>query len=90
MKVKNTLEVDKIFNTLPDKTKNFVGTTSMDSFSRFCVRKDFPSWQYNGADTFDNVLIWCQTHLGNNFIWEWETIYFKTDEDKMFFLLRWL
>lgn len=82
-------EIDKIWHTLPDKMENFVGSRVDNADARQYIRKNFPSWQFNGLDEFDNILIWCQVHLDNNFVWDWETIYFKTEADKAFFLLRW-
>ena len=69
--------------------ENFAGVRVDDAHARNYIRKNFPKWQFNGLDEFDNILIWCQVHLDNNFVWDWETIYFKTDADKAFFLLRW-
>lgn len=88
MKVKDTLEVDKIYATLPDKMQNFVGCRVYDSDAQVCLRNNFPSHRYNFGD-FETVLIWCEKNLGNNFIWEWTMLYFKTEADKAFFLLRW-
>jgi hypothetical protein len=82
-------DVDKIFYTLPDKMENFTGQRVDNSGSQSYIRRNFPNWQYNGADEFDNILIWCEQHLGNNFVWNWETIYFKTEQDRTVFLLRW-
>jgi hypothetical protein len=89
MKVRNTLEMDKVWHTLPDKLENFVGTRRDDSFTRFRICNKFPRWQFNGADTFENIIFWCERNLGNNYVWNFETIYFKTEQDKAFFLLRW-
>ena len=88
MKVRDTLEVDKIYSTLPDKIENFVGVRTSDSDTQHYIRKNFPKHQYNYGD-FETVLIWCEKNLGNNFIWEWTMLYFKTEKDKTFFLLRW-
>ena len=92
MKVKDTLNIDLVHSTLPQKLLNFLhGETrySSDWEAIQFVKKNFPQWQYNGVDKFDNVLMWCQKHLGDNFIWNWEIIYFKTEKDKLVFLLRW-
>ncbi len=89
MKVRDTLSIDKIWYTLPDKMENFTGQRVDDADERRFIRKNFSQWQFNGLDKFDEILIWCEQHLGNNFIWDWETIYFKTEKDRAFFLLRW-
>lgn len=93
MKVRDTQELDLIRDSLTDKLLNFIHGTDYrytDNFeaTRYII-KHFPSWQYNGADKFENILVWCQKHLGNNFVWNWETIYFKTEADRTLFLLRW-
>ena len=89
MKVRDTLEIDKIWYTLPDMMENFTGYRCDTADERSFIRKNFPSWQYTGTDKFDNILIWCDRHLGNDFVWNFETIYFKTPAAKAFFLLRW-
>ena len=89
MKVRDTLSIDKVWFTIPDKMENFAGVRVDDAHARNYIRKNFPKWQFKGLDEFDNILIWCEQYLGNNFVWDWETIYFKTDADKAFFLLRW-
>ena len=81
--------IDKLWYTLPDKMENFIGCRIDDADARKYIRKNFPNWQFTGLDEFDNILIWCDQHLGNNFVWDWETIYFKTEKDRAFFLLRW-
>jgi hypothetical protein len=69
--------------------ENFTGSRVDDVDARRYIRNNFPQQQYTGIDKFDNVIIWCHAHLGNNFVWDWETFYFKTEKDKAFFLLRW-
>jgi hypothetical protein len=53
------------------------------------VKGNFPSWQYNGIASFEEVAIWCEQHFGNDWIWNFETVYFKTEADRTAFLLRW-
>ena len=93
MKVRDTLNMDLIWATLPDKLVNFVGggyRITADSWSIVCyVKGSFPSWQYNGAAPFEEVAVWCQQHFGNDWIWNFETIYFKHERDRLFFLLKW-
>lgn len=47
------------------------------------------AWQYNGSAPFDEIVEWCLNHLGREFYWEWETIYFLRPEHYTLFLLRW-
>lgn len=93
MKVKDTLRVDKIFYTFDQKMLNFMYdqkvryTGTWESIQY--IKKNFPSWQYNGVAPFDDVLDWCEEHFGNDFVWNFETIYFKHDRDRTAFMLRW-
>ena len=94
MKAKNTLTINLIHTTLNDKLMNFVGAgRCLGGWARWeslgLVKKTFPNWQYTGAAPFDEVAVWCEEHFGNNWIWEWETIYFKHEKDLVFFKLRW-
>jgi hypothetical protein len=81
--------MDKMWYTLPDKMENFTGHRHDTAGDRNHIRKNFPRWQWTGIVEFGIILEWCDQHLGNNFVWDWETIYFKTEQDKAFFLLRW-
>lgn len=95
MKVKDTLEIDLIHATLRDKMLNFISGTGCyryagDWENTQYIKAHYPSWQYNGVDTFENIIFWCERNLGNNYIWNFETIYFKTEKYKVAFLLRWL
>lgn len=93
MKVKDSLKIDKIFYTLDHKILNFIydrkvrytGTWEAIQY----IKKNFPYWQYNGVAPFDDVLDWCEEHLGNDWIWNFETIYFKHERDRTAFMLRW-
>lgn len=94
MKVKDTLKSDVFYTTLNDKLMNFVGAgRCLGGWARWeskeFIKKTFPSWQYTGVAPFVEVMVWCEEHLGNNWIWEWETIYFKHEKDRTAFLLRW-
>ena len=82
----------KLFDTLDSKLLNFirgrcryVGSEEAKQY----IKKEFPSWQYNGAAPFEELLDWCEQHFGDDWIWEWETIYFKHEKDLVFFKLRW-
>lgn len=92
MKVKNTLDINLIFLTLENKLMNFIRgrqryTDSM-SAARY-VKNNFPSCQYNGAAPFGEVVVWCEQQFGDDWIWNFETIYFKHERDRTAFLLRW-
>ena len=92
MKVKDTLKIDLVHATLQDKLINFVGNNHIlaDSWAVICyVKGNFPSWQYNGVAPFEEVMLWCEQHFGNDWIWNFETIYFKHKRDRLFFLLKW-
>lgn len=96
MKVQDTLKIDLVYATLNDKVLNFVNsgrrsdTVETDAWAviRY-VRGNFPSWQYTGAVSFTDVMLWCEEHFGNDWIWNFETIYFKTEQIRTAFLLRW-
>lgn len=93
MKVRDTMKIDKIFYTLDHKILNFIydhkvrHTGTWESMQY--IKKNFPSWQYTGAAPFDDVLDWCEQHFSNDFVWNFETIYFKHERDRTAFLLRW-
>jgi len=93
MKVKDTLRVDKIFYTLEHKILNFTYDRKIPHTGTWerikYIKENFPSWQHNGVASFDDVLDWCEEHLHNDYVWNFETIYFKTQEDKLVFMLRW-
>lgn len=96
MKVKDRHKIDLIIATLQDKLMNFIGDrhdghrVTADSWAVICyVKGHFPSWQYNGVLPFDDVLLWCEQHFGNDWIWNFETIYFKHERDRTAFILRW-
>lgn len=93
MKVRDTLKIDLIHATLQDKLMNFIGgghRITADSWAviRY-VKEHFPSWQYNGIAPFEEVVEWCEQHFGNDWIWNFETIYFKHERDRTAFMLRW-
>ena len=93
MKIQNTLDLDSIYATLLDKILNFIHGTGHrytdDWTASQYIKTWYPSWQFNGVAPFDDVIVWCEQHLGNNYIWNFETIYFKSQQDHAFFLLRW-
>jgi len=46
-------------------------------------------WQYNGVAPFYEIIEWCEDHLGCEFHWDWETIYFADQGQYAWFILRW-
>ena len=93
MKVQDTLDINLISTTLRDKIKHFLYGTGQwcadDWTATQYIKTYYPSWQFNGVAPFDDVIVWCEQHLGNNYIWNFDTIYFKSERDRAFFLLRW-
>ena len=93
MKVKNTLQVDSIYSTIRERLREFVAATpclyTNDADAVNIVCHHFPFWQYNGAAPFEEVMLWCEEHFGRDWIWRFETIFFKHERDKAMFLLRW-
>lgn len=93
MKVKDTLRVDKIFQTLDRKIINFLGEKLAEKYrggaAARIIHNSFPGWQYTGVAPFDDILDWCEQQFGDNFVWNYETIYFRHERDRTAFLLRW-
>ena len=81
-----------LFNTLDSKLLNFIRGrcryTGAEDAKQY-IKKEFPSWQYNGVAPFEELLVWCEQHFGDDWIWNFEIIYFKHQRDLAFFLLRW-
>ena len=84
-----------VYRTLNRKIANFLQGepynshwTARDTVIKV-IKKSFPSYQYTGSASFDEIILWCEEHLGDNFVWNYETIYFKHEKDKTFFMLRW-
>jgi hypothetical protein len=93
MKVKNTLQVDSIYSTLRERLREFVAETpclyTNDANAVNIVCQYFSHWQYNGAAPFEEIMLWCEEHFGRDWIWRFETIFFKHERDKAVFLMRW-
>ena len=68
------LTPENIFSTLNRKVINFAGSTGFAAQEKI---KTFPRWQYTGVAPFNEVLQWCEDNIGDDYIWNWETIYFK-------------
>jgi hypothetical protein len=68
----------------------FHNTINNDYYARFrYIRATYPSWQYNGCAKFNVITDWCHLTLGDDCIWDSDTIYFRTAEGLLFFKLRW-
>lgn len=93
MKVNDTLQSDLIYSTLRERLREFVAVTpylyTNAIEATHIVKNYFPSWQYNGNGQFEEVMQWCQEHFGRDWIWNFETIYFKNEQDRLVCALRW-
>lgn len=93
MMVKDTVQSDMIYSTLRERLKEFVEVTPYlytNAVDATRIVKDyFPSWQYTGVAPFDDIMSWCQEHFGRDWLWNFETIYFKHEQDRTAFMLRW-
>lgn len=93
MKVKDTISVDLIYSTVRERMKEFLETTDYfytnDTDASRIISRDFPKWQYTGVAPFEEVMMWCEEHFGRDWLWSFETIYFKNERDKAMFLLKW-
>ena len=93
MKVKDTISVDLIYSTVRGRMKEFLSTTDYfytnDSEAARIIARDFPNWQYTGVAPFEEVMVWCEEHFGRDWLWTFETVYFKNERDKAVFLLKW-
>lgn len=93
MKVRNTLQVDLVYNTLVVKLRHFIASTPLmytnQSSAIEYIKTNFPGWQFNGAAPFEEIMLWCEDHFGNDWLWHYETIYFKNERDLSVFLMRW-
>lgn len=77
---------------LKRKLKSFAPDAAMPHEAIALIKRSglFRSWQYNGAAEFGKIIDWCEEHFGDEFIWNWETIYFKHERDYAVFTLRWV
>lgn len=91
MKVKDTLTIHLVHASIHNKMYNMAPNFNPSNpyASVTWVKDHYPSWQYNGADKFENIMLWCQEHYDDWWVWSSETIYFFTEEDRTLFLLKW-
>ena len=94
MQVTDTPNIANIHRTIVRKLDNFVPSKYESLLATpygrtTYVKANFPSWQYNGCDKWDNVMLWCEKTFGDDWIWNFETIYFKYEKDRTVFLMRW-
>lgn len=80
-----------MFNSLNCKIKNFVPEAVTQAAAILIIRDSgqFPSWQWTGINEFGVILEWCEEQFADDYIWNWETIYFKHEKDLTAFLLKW-
>lgn len=86
---------EDIFWTLPKKLK----TITQDR--THCAGRDDAVWWIkcncdsvtvnasNQSALFSEMIVWCDDTFGDNYAWNFNTIYFKHPRDKMLFNLRW-
>ena len=90
-------KIEVIYSTLSEKINIFVpcdlqGNLHVGNLhSANYIRKNYPSYTIGKCEVthLEEVLFWCEENFGNNWIWNWTTIYFKYEQDKSFFMLRW-
>ena len=89
MKVKDTVQL--IYATLPAKIENFCNEYKHFETRMQWIKKsgNFPSFQYTGMGQFEEVIVWAEETFGNDWLWDWETFYFKYEKDRTVFALRW-
>lgn len=89
------IEFERIFWTLEAKVHNmtrdvipspFGPKTASDWVRDNCasITVDVP----HPSSLFKDMVIWCEQTLGNNFAWNFNTIYFKNPKDRTLFTLR--
>lgn len=79
------------FANMRNKLKSFVpeAETHQGAITVIKHSGQFPSWQWTGVAEFGVILEWCEEHFQDDFIWNFETLYFKHERDLSAFLLRW-
>ena len=77
--------VNKVENFVPAEQKSDSDVWTRTSY----IKSNFPSWQYNGVAPFEDVKLWCEQTFGNDWIWSFETIFFKYEKDRTVFLMKW-
>ena len=88
----NNITPEEIYYTLHSKILNFIQGTNHRYAGQWeatqYIKQNFPSALCHSMN--HEVMSWCERNFGNNWIWNWDTVYFKHEKDKVFFLLRWL
>lgn len=86
----DNITMARVYNSIPRKCENFTPGQFSDYRSVSMIKSgNFPQWQYNGVAEFTQIVLWCEQNLGDNFIWNFETFYFKQEKHKILFLLKW-
>lgn len=94
IKVINSTFSEKINTFVPWDLQGIQGNLHVGNlhyYSANYIRKNYPSYTIGKCEFahLEEVLFWCEENFGNNWIWNWTTIYFKYEQDKSFFMLRW-
>ena len=91
MKVQDRSKLDSMYSSMYSKMHNMSPNFNKDSpwESVQWIRSNYPSWQYNGVEEFEDIMLWCEEHFGDWWVWSNETIYFWKEADRTMFLLKW-
>lgn len=92
---KEDKEFADIFWTLPQKIQNMtrgsIRWTGSDDAVRW-IKANCASIAVDAnanSRLFRDMMVWCEETLGDNFVWNFNTIYFKDPRAKTMFTLRW-
>lgn len=94
MQITDTIRIADVHRTIVKKVNNFIPNKYelllTDTWNRTAyIKSNFSSWQYTGSGSWEEILLWCEKTFGDDWIWNFETIYFKYDKDRTVFLMRW-
>jgi len=94
MQITDQIKISDVHRSIVKKVNNFVPNSRElgmdDTWSRTThIKNNFVSWQYTGSGSWEEILLWCEKTFGDDWIWNFETIYFKYDKDRTVFLMRW-
>ena len=88
-------EMDLIYNSLIKKFENLTGEkydarrwADLSKVRKNCTVVDLSEKELTKALNVE-IRRWCNRNFGDNWIWDWDTFYFKNPEDAVLFALRW-
>lgn len=83
------MTISEIRDSLNSKIANLTGNqfTSLGEATKF-IERNFSSCIYTGDTVFDHVITECDRVIGNNYIWQFNTFYFKHEKDRTWFILK--